>query len=67
GNNELCKHVAEKISENLTHPRSDLVMQSAEGLVREGRHIDAVKLLTNEKGVSLTEAKNIVNELKKKG
>ncbi|NIP37649.1 MAG: hypothetical protein GWO07_01135 [Candidatus Dadabacteria bacterium] len=66
GNKELCYQTIKRISEILTLQSTDLVMRSAGKMVREGRHIDSVKLLTNEKGVSLTEAKNIVDELKKK-
>lgn len=64
---ELCKRVAGKIGNVLSLQSSDLVLKSAADLVKDRREIDAVKLLVFEKGISLTEAKKIVDDLKKSG
>lgn len=40
-------------------------MDSVFEMVSKGKIIEAIKLLRNEKGISLTETKNIVDDLTK--
>ena len=63
--NHGCRKVTEKLHSLFKFESRDLVMDSVFEMVSKGNEIEAIKLLRNEKEISLTEAKNVVTDLKK--
>lgn len=62
----LCTKIADRVSEIISLDHDNLVISSVEEMVKQNRLIDAVKLLMDEKGYSLTEAKQIADKIKKR-
>ena len=63
--NHGCRKVTDKLHSLLEFESRDLVMDSVFEMVSKGKEIEAIKLLRNKKRISLTEAKNIVDDLRK--
>jgi len=63
--NHGCRKVTDKLHSLFEFESRDLVMDCVLEMVSKGKKIEAIKLLRNEKGISLTEAKNIVDDLTK--
>lgn len=57
--NHGCRKVTDKLHSLLEFESMDLVMDSVFEMVSKGKKIEAIKLLRNEKGISLTEAKTL--------
>ena len=64
GNSKVCWDVAEKIRQVLEHSESDLIDDSIREMINLGSDIEAIKLIRDQKGLSLTEAKQELDRLK---
>lgn len=65
GNDSLCIRVAKRIRQILKYPDRDLVIDSINEMIRNGQEIEAIKMLRKEKEISLAEAKEQIDDIKR--
>ncbi len=62
--NEINQTLAERIRSRLGLSPESLVIDSVQSLVERGLTIDAIRLLREKRGLSLTEAKSLIAQMK---
>ncbi|NIP32119.1 MAG: hypothetical protein GTO02_22270 [Candidatus Dadabacteria bacterium] len=64
GNDNICILVAKKIRHTIKFPDRDIIMESVKEMVKNNQTIDAIRLLRIDKGMSLNEAKQEIENIK---